>query len=71
MEFQGGKIYKAYTKYEELVCREIYLVVEHPDIPACNEYEPLPQININLLTTYGENGVPLKIERTDPPKSGK
>ena len=68
MEFQGGKIYKAYTNYEDLVAREVYLVIEHPDIPACNEYDLLPQINIILQTTCGKNGVPTKIERINPPK---
>lgn len=69
MEFHdGGIIHRAYTKDEWLEPDTIYIVVEHPDLTAVPANKRLPEINITLQITYGENGVPLKIERVNPPK---
>ena len=71
MEFQGGKIYRIYTRDDYFDPPNFFVVIEHPDLPEVEEGQPLAQVKITMATTFGENGVPIKIERMDPPKKQK
>ena len=69
MEFHnGGSIHRVYARDEWLEPHTVYLIIEHPDLPAVPINQTLPEIKVTLQTTYGENGVPTLIERIDPPK---
>jgi len=69
LEFhEGGTIHRVYTKDEWLEPKTFFAVIEHPDLPEVPVNESLPEIMITLQTTCDENGVPVKIERVDPPK---
>ncbi len=64
-DLDGGVIHDIHMRDDYLPHKTIYMVIEHPDLPEVNEVETL---HIAYQTTYGENGVPIKIERVDPPK---
>ncbi len=47
------------------------ILIEHPDLPEVIEWKEIPILQIAHTATYGDNGVLLKLERTDPKKGEK
>lgn len=67
-DLEGGELHDIHMRDGCLPHKIIQLVIEHPDFPKVGRHEPLEHVIIAHQATYGENGVPIKIERVNPPK---
>ena len=68
LDFKGAYIHRVYIGDEWIDPTYFCVVMEHPDLPIV----PINQIPVTvtpiMTSTYDENGVLLKQERTKPPK---
>ncbi len=69
-DLEGGEIHSIQLD-DYLPHKTITLVIEHSDLPEVTPRFPVPDVLITHQITYGDNGVPTRIERVDPPKRGK
>jgi hypothetical protein len=68
LDFKGGTIWGIKLDEDYTPPRYIKIALEHPDLPEVKESDFISNITPIMQITYGDNGVPLRIERTDPPK---
>jgi len=68
LDFEGGTIHRAYMPKELWQPKEVWITLEHPDLPEVSRGDILIRIVPIYATTYGDNGGIIKVERVDPPK---
>ena len=67
-DLEGGEILDVRFEDDFLPHKVIRMIIEHPDLPQVDKDKPLDHVYLTHQTTCGENGVPIKIERIEPPK---
>ena len=67
LDLKDGEIHSIQLD-DYLPHKTLTMIIEHPDMPLVKESEPLRNIYLTHQITYGDNGVPTKLERIEPPK---